>query len=349
MPSDGAPRVGWGRGLLRGFVRGASDGSIEAPDNLRWAPMRVRVSLKLGLLLSSALFPGCAAPVACPPPSEAALTLRQLALPGPSIGVSTLVTLPDGARLLVDVGNDAHDALIREATGGAVDFLVVTHGDEDHAGGLDQLVDVVGDARPVDTLGVHDLGSGVTLTVFLAQGVLALPEGPLDLRGEVPELDRSENARSVAGALRFLDFVWVFAGDLTGGGKDTPDIESAVAARGDALLDPGSASLLSLSHHGITSSNQGPWLDWLLPDDGVRRDALVGSSGAYLSAPAGDVLDAVGPRLQGGAVWTGEPGALTPKDHPHLRFTDADVWVSVDAAGAVTICGEPRDPGGSLD
>jgi len=296
---------------------------------------------------------GCgAADVPCPRPElgTGTLVIEQLHLAGPSIGIAKVVHLPDGRRFLVEVGNDAHDGAVRDATDGAVDFVLVTHDDQDHAGGREQLADVLEDATDVSALGVHDLGAGVTLDVFLADGVLALRDGPppfapgtahepLDLRTEVDDIDGADNPRSVAAVLRYGDFAWLFAGDLTGGGKGTPDVESAVALRGDQLVVPGEIDLVSLNHHGIRSSNNDAWLAWLLPDDRVERHALVATSPAYLAAPNEDVLDAIAPRLQGGAVWTGKAGSLTPSEHAALRETGDGVFVRVDATGW-SVCGE---------
>mgnify|MGYP000397716330 CR=1 FL=1 len=271
--------------------------------------------------------------------STAPLVIRQLALPGPSIGVSTVVELPDGRRLLIDVGNDSHDGVVREAAP-AVDFVLVTHGDEDHAGGREDLADVLAGATEIDGLGLVELGEGVTLDVFLARGVLRTPQGDVDLRGEVPDLDSSENANSLGAVLSWGSFDWVFAGDLTGGGKGTPDVESAVAARGAELVAPGSVELVSLNHHGISSSTNAAWVDWLLPGDGAVRHALSNGNGTYLAAPHEDILDRVGPRLNGGAVWVGVPGSLTPDGHPDLRTTGGEVVVGVaDGGDTYTVCG----------
>lgn len=287
-------------------------------------------------LVGLVLLLGCPSPdVPCPRP-EADLLIEQLLLPGPSIGVATVVHLPDGRRLLIEVGNDAHDQVVREAVG-AADFVLITHDDEDHAGGADDLADVLDGATDVATLGTHDLGAGVSLEVFLADGVLQLPDGPVDLRAEVPDLDSSDNARSVGAVLRYGSFDWLFAGDLTGGGKGTPDVESAVALRGDDLVEPGSVDLISLSHHGIDSSSNDAWLDWLLPADGARRHALAPTSGGYLSAPDDDVLDRVQARLDG-FVWAGAPGSLTDEDHPALKLTGGSVFVQVLTTGSWAVC-----------
>lgn len=293
--------------------------------------------LPLLLLLLSA----CAAVAVEPCESgEGSLSIEQIGLPGPSIGESTLITSPDGTKLLIDVGNDAHDGRVREAADGAVDLVLVTHSDQDHAGGLDDLEDVVGDAESIDADGRWDLGGGAELVVFLVDGVLEVDGDTVDLRDEVEGLDGSDNARSSAGLVRLGDFVYVFAGDLTGGGKGTPDVESAVAARGDRLLTAGDADLVYLSHHGINSSSHAAWVDWLLPDDGWDRVALVGASRAYLSAPDDAVVARVAPRLGAGRVHVNEAGRLADP-HPSLVEHDGSVHVIVaDDGSSYQVCGE---------
>lgn len=311
--------------------------------------MTTRPLLALAVLASLS---GCATldAVTCPRP-DAPLVIEQLQLPGPDIGVATLVHLPDGRILVYEVGSAVHAGRVREALGGPADFVFVSHPDHDHAGGLSALDDELAHAEEVATLGVRDLGGGVTLDTFLADGVLAVREGAppydvgteheeLDLRDAVSAIDTSDNARSSAAVLRYGDFAWIFAGDLTGGGKLTPDVESAVAARGDAILVPGELDLLQLNHHGIRSSNNDAWLDWLLPDDGVERHALSAANATYLDAPHEDVLDAFAERADG-FVWAGVTGHQTPKEHEALLRTGGSVFVGVQEDGSWSVCGVP--------
>ncbi len=298
--------------------------------------------------LRSALLSLCVAacaPVANEPCElvDGELLIEQIGLSGPSIGEATLVTSPDGTKLLIDVGNATHHDDVRAAAGGSVDLLLVTHPDQDHAGGLDRLEDVVGAAGQVADHGAWDLGGGAELVVFLVDGVLDVDGELVDLRDEVSGLDGSDNARSTAGLVRLGDFVYLFAGDLTGGGKGTPDVESAVAARGDGLLPAGDVDLLHLSHHGIRSSTNQAWVDWLLPDDGLDRNAVVGANRGYLAAPHEDVVERVAPRLGAGRIHATEAGRLADP-HPGLVERGGSVLVGVSSDGAnYQVCAEEFD------
>ncbi len=283
-----------------------------------------------------ALLSACGGSPPCPTAS-APLEIRQLDLRGPSTGESTLVTLPSGEHLLIDLGNDSHDQAVRDALKGPVAWLLITHPDEDHAGGLEDLDEELAEATRIDALGRWDLGDDVVLDLFLHDCILLGAEGEIDLCGEVEGMREQDNAMSSAGVLRWGDFTYLFAGDLTGGGKGTPDVESAVATQGP---EPGRVDLLHLSHHGIRSSTNSAWVDWLLPDDGRDKNAVVGANGAYLAAPSQEVLDRVAPRLGGGSIWVTRDGSLAGQ-HEAKRSLEEDVVVSVQEAGAAySICGE---------
>lgn len=162
-----------------------------------------------------------------------------------------------------------------------------------------------------------DLGDSARLTFFAANGFSAEGTGVVSLRADGVELGSGgigfENSRSLAGVLRWGRFDYVFAGDLTGGGKeDAPDVETAIARRastaverpgGRLVVQPGGVDVVHLSHHGTRSSTNQAWVDWLLPGDGRARNTVSGANNGYWGAPAQVVLDRVLPRLFGGAVW----------------------------------------------
>ncbi len=179
-----------------------------------------------------------------------------------------------------------------------------------------------------------DLGGGALLRVVAVNGWAG--GSTMDL----PHDD--ENSRSLVAHLSFGDFDAVFGGDLTGGGKDTPDVESHVIDHADLPLD--GVDVLQLNHHGIDSSTNTTWLDALLPDDGHDRQVLVGANPIYLSAPDQDVLDRIGTRVGGGAVWVPEPGSLAG-GHARLCIGDGPITVTVTDGVSYTVAAD--DPQGT--
>lgn len=181
------------------------------------------------------------------------------------------------------------------------------------------------------------LGGGATLTLFAVDG-WAPDEGAFV--GQIHDIDGrfddpGENGRSMVGVIRHGDFAMVFGGDLTGGGKDTPDVEAAVAAsaaREGHPVPAGGVDVVKLNHHGIDSSTGDAWLDWLLPEDGQTRHALVGANAAYVSAPAPAVVERVLPRLGEGSIWVSRRGSAGSRDD-RVRVARGSVLIRVAPGG----------------
>ena len=76
------------------------------------------------------------------PPTRTTITMLDVGQ-----GSATLVQVPDGPTVLIDAGPDPLAATLRDHGVSTIDLLVVSHGHDDHTGGLD---DVIG-AIPVGT------------------------------------------------------------------------------------------------------------------------------------------------------------------------------------------------------
>lgn len=280
------------------------------------------------------------------------------------IGEAGLIVGPDGTTVLWDVGNDGHadavrEALVRHTGAERADATVISHFHGDHGGALDALfaasVDlgelIVRDAVPLEASSrdVVDALQGRPFSALCDAGTCSLPRhlalgggAALDLvaangqvlgepfPGVLPDDDDGENARSIVGLLSWGEFVMVLPGDLTGGGKDTPDVESHVAA---GLDTPASADVVVLGHHGIDSSTNATWVDRWFPDDGGEHHALVGANASYLDAPADEVLDRLRGRVT--SVWATRAGSLAGADD---LLHEARGPVVVDVTGGGSTC-----------
>lgn len=186
------------------------------------------------------------------------------------------------------------------------------------------------------------VGSGAKIYFTHANGWVAANDGPVKAEnngitvgwGNTDE----ENARSLGAVLKWGKFNYVFAGDTQG--RDIK-IEKFIAGRSDKLLDINGQKLIKatgadavhLSHHGLASSTSAEWVDWLFPNDGKSRNAVVGTSGIYITSPAQSVLDALAPRLGTGMVWANAK-AWTSGKSPKLFVANTAVTIHVENGGS---------------
>ncbi len=167
------------------------------------------------------------------------------------------------------------------------------------------------------------LGEGAALRVLVANGFA--------LGGRSMDIEIDENARSLGGTLRWGPFVAWWGGDLSGGGKDTPDVEGWLAEPlPDEVLPD--VNLAHLSHHGISSSTSERWVERIFGSG--DHNALVGATGAYLDAPSEEALEAVSGHLGGGRVWVTETGALAGDD-AQMVVAHGSVLTRVQDGGAI--------------
>lgn len=189
-------------------------------------------------------------------------------------GQAVFVLSPTGVRLLIDGGNPGDgNAIVKpylQSIGVTdLDYTLMSHWHTDHFGGLTEIhnsswepniaaydrgdidrpsnsfvtgyLNAVGAVRQIATLNqVLDLGGGCTASVIAVNGSY--------IGGSVnpsPE----ENAYSIGLVIRYGDFDFYCAGDLTAGGLGTPNVE------GPATVAVGQVEFAMASHHGSPSSS----------------------------------------------------------------------------------------------
>lgn len=184
-----------------------------------------------------------------------------------------------------------------------------------------------------------ELGDGARLYLFHANGHVATSEGVKSAGAAGIDIGHGgtgpENNRSLGGVIRWGDFSYSFHGDLSEDSEQlvTAQQDKITTSPSEGLLVPaGALDVSKLSHHGLSGSTTQAWVDWLYPDDGQDRNAVVGGNDLYILSPASDVLGRVGSRLSNGYVWTTERSPLGGT-HSKLREIHGAVVVQVSDGG----------------
>jgi beta-lactamase superfamily II metal-dependent hydrolase len=192
------------------------------------------------------------------------------------------------------------------------------------------------------------LGSGAQIDFVAANGFIGADRYETTVGPIRTDDSNGENARSVVGVISHGAFRMLIAGDLTGGGSDTDDLESFYASRLASVPALG-VDVLHLGHHGRDTSTNATWAARLLPADGRSRNAVMGISTAHLNSPHDEVLDVVfeGDRLAEGRAWTTTVSAggataadLVSADGGHVLIATLDGGAAyaiqaIDERGAV--------------
>jgi competence protein ComEC len=198
-------------------------------------------------------------------------------------GDSTLVIGPNGTTLLIDGGDTGHGKsdVVPYLKGlgieNGIDYMVNTHRDEDHLGGLDEVIEAGYDVRKR----VWDNGSedktGMAITDFLSAAngttagkiqqvagitlgqvidlgngarATAVASGGTILGTTTPFSVTNENDKSIALLISYGLFDYIMTGDLGGGDDDTictgrtTDQRNMESLLVHALMPGGSAALL---------------------------------------------------------------------------------------------------------
>jgi beta-lactamase superfamily II metal-dependent hydrolase len=252
-------------------------------------------------------------------------------------GDCTLIIGPDGTTVLIDGGNNGkgtgevvpylQNLGLMPADG--IDYMIATHGDADHLGGLDEVIDAGYDVhvevwdngtdkttQTIDDFKVAAAGTSagpvtqipLGTTIALGGGAVArcvAVQGNVLGFGAVPGALNNENDLSVAMLVQHGGFDYVTAGDLGGGDDDAActgrstsqvNVETTLATSllpggGAALLTADGVEVLDVNHHGSESSTNSEYMNLLTPS--VAAINVGAGQGGTFHHPRIDVVEKV--------------------------------------------------------
>jgi beta-lactamase superfamily II metal-dependent hydrolase len=266
-------------------------------------------------------------------------------------GDCTLVIGPDGTTLLIDGGNggkgNSEVVPYLQAIGllpaDGLDYMLASHQDSDHLGGLDEVINAGYDVR----LEIWDNGSnetgtqitqfenaasattagsvtamGIGTTIALGNGATArcVAVGGIVLgHGSVSGASNNENDLSIALLVQYGGFDYLTAGDLGGGewsvdrnctgrttgqvNVETPLAMSLLPGGGAGLLTADGVEVLHVNHHGSESSTNHQYMNLLTPSVALIQTGS--GQGSTYHHPRIDVVESV--LLAGAACVTAAP------------------------------------------
>lgn len=177
-------------------------------------------------------------------------------------GDAALVVSPEGDAALIDIGppgtwNQKLGTYLNDNSDINLKYVILTHGDSDHAGGLAESSLKSDDINAGDIL---RLGDSVTLNILVK-------DCKFSDSVSVPCEADDDNAHSATVLVEFDSFRYLATGDLPGGGGnppyDTIDLESHLAELA------GDIDVLHAGHHGSNTSTNQTLLDLTRPEAAI--------------------------------------------------------------------------------
>lgn len=185
-------------------------------------------------------------------------------------GDSTLIVSPEKTAALIDLGpegswnNKINPYLL--ANNIDLKYIFLSHGDNDHAGGLKESGLTAEATAPGN---VYDLGEDIKLEIVAKDCEY---EDGLKVECDLSD----DNAHSEAILVTYKSWKYLTTGDLPGGGGDPPyqtiDMETHV---GEIV---GDIDLIHVGHHGSNTSTNQKFLDLVKPEMAIIS---VGDNNAY--------------------------------------------------------------------
>lgn len=231
---------------------------------------------------------------------------------------SALIQLPNGQNMVIDAGNNADSTLVvnylKSKGVTKVDYLVGTHPDEDHIGGLDAVINnfTIGKlympSRTSTTQTYKDVINAAAskgLTVTTAKSGVSLfnttsSSKTLEAHFVAPVHTNYSTNNNWSGVIRLVygTTTFMFSGDAE------TQSETDMVNSGQTL----SANVLKVGHHGSNTSSSAAYLDKVKPQAAIISCGLNNSYG-HPGATTISNLKARGIKiyrtdLQGGFVFT---------------------------------------------
>ena len=207
----------------------------------------------------------------------------------------------------------------------SINYFIATHYDADHIGGFDEIIEngiavsekvfdrgdytnrkkhtanqnltqfgeyleAAGDKRK--TLDIDCVGSSIDLGKSTKVFVMSVSGRFIENIATCSVVDkeiskRKDNDLSITLVIEHLNFKYAIAGDLTGGGKRTVDMESLVA---EAV---GDVDVLHINHHGSSTSSNSTFLNTAKPEVAIISVGNGGSNKSIYKLPTQKTLDAI--------------------------------------------------------
>lgn len=175
-------------------------------------------------------------------------------------GSAWMILPPDNQAILIDTGPPlAYTKIIKpflEVNGISLRRLIITHGDIDHSGGIEEVGIIPEDLGNGDKL---NLSANATLQVIAKDGIY--------IDGTTAEECKDDNSKSAVILVGVGGFRMLSTADLPGGGGEgeykTADLESHI---GELV---GDVDVLLVGHHGSKTSTNEEFLKLTTPEVGI--------------------------------------------------------------------------------
>jgi beta-lactamase superfamily II metal-dependent hydrolase len=213
-------------------------------------------------------------------------------------GSSELIIGPDGTSILIDAGKDAYGTTVRNFVQSrgvyALDYVLITHNDSDHVGGIDKVILGSYDSIALDVKqaifhdgeersGNRDYDQFLSAAIQTSAGKLTQIEPGIAIglgngaralcvasHGDVIDGSRfsasDRNDRSPAILIEYRDFDYITAGDLTDGEYDVANALRTYPSKSYSFLSSEGVDIIHCNHHGSRYSTLPSYVNLLKPN-----------------------------------------------------------------------------------